>query len=244
MKQYLQALVARVQPGARVTGVVAREDLRKQFTQLESRTPMPMGESRVWVEAAEIRFTHGKGDAERVGTIAAVAVFSLLRNDPGLGTGTFDALTGSTYPAYATSAPAKLHDPALCEAIRASVRVDPDWERRIARHDQAIGRVALEEGRKRAEMIARSNDEIARIRNAAWESSQISADRRARDFADALRGVQSYRDESAPGGSVALTNTYSHAWRLNDGSYVLSNDSGFDPWRDLKVEGKKLEVGR
>ena len=34
----------------------------------------------------------------------------------------------------------------------------------------------------------------------------------------------------------------SHAWRLNDGSYVLSNDATFEPWRDLGVEGHRLEA--
>ena len=32
---------------------------------------------------------------------------------------------------------------------------------------------------------------------------------------------------------------YDHAWRLNDGTYVLSSDSNFEPWRDLGVEGKR-----
>ena len=29
---------------------------------------------------------------------------------------------------------------------------------------------------------------------------------------------------------------------LTDGTYVLSNDAGFEPWRDLGVEGKRLEA--
>jgi len=37
---------------------------------------------------------------------------------------------------------------------------------------------------------------------------------------------------------------YDHAWRPNDGSYVLSNDSSFEPYRDLGVEGQKLEQTR
>ncbi len=244
VRQYLEALVARLQPGARVTGFVAREDLRRPLLQVESRTPMPMGESRTWVEAGEVRATYRENGVERVGSIAAVAVFSLMRNDPGLGTGTLDALNGSTYPAYATSAPTNRHDAALYEAIRASIQTDPQWSQRISGHDLAIGRVALEEGRKRAAAIARSNEEISRIRSEAWEAYSVSADRRARDFADALVGVQTYRDVDAPGGTATLSNSYDHAWRLNDGTYVLSNDSSFDPWRDLKLEGKKLEVGR
>ncbi|MBL8860339.1 MAG: hypothetical protein JNL28_17650 [Planctomycetes bacterium] len=242
VKSYLEALVHRVKPGARIKHFQPREDLRKQFAQYETSTPMPMGEARTWVEAAEIRATFTEAGQEKVGTILVVAVFSLLRNNSGMGV--MDAITGSTFPAYATSAPAKAHDAALYEAIRTSIQVDPNWERRIQGHNVAIGRVALEEGRKRAAIIAKSSAEIAAIRSAAWESYSISADRRAKDFADALRGVQTWRDTAAPGGTVALSHNYDHAWRLNDGSYVLSNDPSFDPWRDLKVEGKKLGLER
>ena len=59
-----------------------------------------------------------------------------------------------------------------------------------------------------------------------------------------LSGVQTFDDANAPGGQAQLSNLYSQAWRLNDGSYVLSNEAGFDPWRDLQVEGQKLELTR
>jgi hypothetical protein len=31
---------------------------------------------------------------------------------------------------------------------------------------------------------------------------------------------------------------------MSDQGYVLTNDTSFDPWRDLGVEGKKLEAAR
>ena len=34
------------------------------------------------------------------------------------------------------------------------------------------------------------------------------------------------------------------SWRLNDGSYVLANDASFEPWRDLQMDGKRLERRR
>ena len=56
-----------------------------------------------------------------------------------------------------------------------------------------------------------------------------------------IRGNETYNDANAAGGQVELSNLYDHAWRLNDGSYVLSNDASFEPWRDLGLEGKRLE---
>jgi hypothetical protein len=101
---------------------------------------------------------------------------------------------------------------------------------------------ALEESRKRSEIIMRSNDEIARIRQEAWTTAQESADRRAREFGELLRGVETYRDVDAAGGEVELSNLYDNAWRLSDGSYVLTNDSSFEPGRDLGVDGRRLDA--
>ncbi|MGH8240890.1 MAG: hypothetical protein ACREXP_28275 [Steroidobacteraceae bacterium] len=55
-----------------------------------------------------------------------------------------------------------------------------------------------------------------------------------------IKGVQTYDDANAAGGRVELSNLYDHAWRLNDGSYVLSNDASFEPYRDLGMEGQQL----
>jgi hypothetical protein len=104
--------------------------------------------------------------------------------------------------------------------------------------------VALEETRKRGQIVAQTNAEIARIRDQAWNDYQESSDRRAREFSEVIRGVETYDDSHGPGGQTQLSNLYDHAWRLDDGSYVLSNDVDFEPWRDLGVAGQKLEPTR
>ena len=155
-----------------------------------------------------------------------------------------DAMTAMANPGYAVTAPSVDFDLAFFEALRRTIKTNPQWEKRIADHNLAIGRVALEESRKRSAMIMRSNDEIARIRDEAWTGAQESSDRRAREFGELIRGVETYKDADAPGGTVELSHSYDSAWRMNDGSYVLSADPNFEPWRDLGVEGRKLEAAQ
>ena len=100
------------------------------------------------------------------------------------------------------------------------------------------------ESQRRSQILQQSNAEISRIREEAWNASQESADRRAREFGELIRGVETYNDVNAPGGTVQLSGLYDNAWRLNDGSYVLTNDKSFEPFRDLGVEGKPLEQTR
>lgn len=240
VRQYLEDLVHRLEPGARVLGYRPREDLHRQFAQLESVTPMPLGEIRNWVEAGEVSVAYTQEKLEMRGIVAAVAVFSLTRTNAG--TGIMEALSGSTFPAYAASAPKDAFNVGFFEAIRRSIKLDPRWEARINRHNTAIAQVAIRESRKRSEAIRRSNEEIAKIRQDAWNSYQESSDRRFREFGEVLRGVETYDDADAPTGEVQLSNLYGNAWRLNDGSYVLTDDVNFEPFRDLGLEGKRLEI--
>ena len=53
------------------------------------------------------------------------------------------------------------------------------------------------------------------------------------EFSETIRGTETYNDDNAAGGQVELSNLYDNAWRLNDGTYVLSDDANFEPYRDL-----------
>lgn len=239
VRQYLQHAAQRWRPGARLLDFRPRPDIARELAHMNRSVPMPMGEARTWVEAGELLFAFQERGMQMRGTISAAVIFTLSRSSTGMG-GTMDALTGSTLPVYAVAAPDGRLDFGFFEAIRRSIAANPQWERRIGRHNREIARVSIEESRRQADMLMRNNAEIARIRQEAWNSHQVSADRRAHEFGELLRGVETYADADAPGGTVALSRNYDHAWRLNDGSYILSNDAGFDPWRDLNLEGRRL----
>ena len=242
VQAYLQGVVQRWRPEARIVDFRRRADLEQQFANVNSSTPTAMGEMRTWVESGEVMFAYSERGRDMRGTVAASVVFSLTHTNALAGVGAMDALTAMAYPGYAVTAPSADLDLTFFEALRRTIKTNPQWERRIAGHNLAIGRVALEESRKRSEMITRSNAEIARIREEAWTASQESADHRAREFGELMRGVETYKDQDAPGGTVELSHSYDNAWRMNDGSYVLSTDPNFEPWRDLGLEGHKLEV--
>jgi hypothetical protein len=239
-KAYLSSVVQRWRPGARILDYRKRPDLEQQLAKFNASTPMPLGQSRTWVDAGEILFAYNDRGRDMRGSVAAAVVFSLMQSNAG--TGVMNALTAMAFPAYGVTAPNGQLHLSFFEAIRRTIQPNPQWERRIFGHNAAIGRVTLEESRKRADIIARSNQEIARIREEAWNSYQESSDRRAREFGELIRGVETYSDQQAPGGTVELSHNYSNAWRLNDGSYVLTNDVNFEPWRDLGLEGHKLET--
>jgi hypothetical protein len=244
VQQYLESVAQGWRPGARPLDFRVREDLARDLAQLNSVTPGALGEMRTWVEAGELLFAFNDRGADMRGSVAAVVIFSGSRMSAGAGMPTMESLSGFALPAYAVTAPNGRLDLKFFDAIRRSMKPNPQWEARLANHNAAIGRVALEESRKRSQIIAQSNAEIAQIREQAWNAYQESSDRRAREFGELIRGVETYNDANAPGGQVQLSNVYDHAWRLNDGSYVLTNDSNFEPFRDLGLDGNRLETTR
>jgi hypothetical protein len=199
-----------------------------------------MGEMRTWVEAGEALFSYSQQGREMSGVAVATAVFSLSRMaGPGRGQ-TMDALTGFVFPGFAATAPKGQLNLQVAEAIRQSFVPNPAWQAAIADHNLRIARGAAQEIAKRARIISEYNDYVSLIRKEVSDTRAASDERRQREFGEVIRGNQNYDDANAPGGRVELSNLYDHAWRLNDGSYVLSNDAGFDPWKDLGVEGRRL----
>lgn len=247
VRHYLHVQVGSAFQDARVLDFRDRPDLLHEIGFQPSRTSMPAGESRRWAEGGEILFAFSHHGRDMRGSMAAVVEFNrtasdytqLMGNVPGARS---EFVSGFAHPGWVATAPNGQFDFVFFEALRRSIRPNPQWSRAIAGHNAAIGQVALEESRKRARMIAETNDYIARLRQETWNAQQESADRRAREFGELMKGVETYRDASGPGGRTELSAHYSHAWRLNDGTYLLTNDAAFDPWRDLNLEGTKLEV--
>ena len=241
IRGYLENLARGWRPGARIIDFRRLPDIERQMASLNTNTPMPMGESRSWVEAGEALVAFTQNGVDMRGTISAAAVFS-YNSVRAPGVPTTETLAGFSVPAFAVSAPNGQLNFALNEAIGRSVKPNPVWNKRIAGHIGAIGRINLEGARKRAAIISKSNAEMSRIRNEAWNSYNESSDKRAREFSEYIRDVETYNDPDAPGGNVELSNSYNHAYKMNDGSYVLTNDPNFEPYRDLGMDGTRLEA--
>jgi hypothetical protein len=238
---YLQAVVSSQGPDARILGFHPRPDLVRKWAYLNTRTPTAMGEMRTWVEAGEVQFTYSDRGRPMSGIAVATAQFALTRTN-GLSPGqTMDALTGYAFPGFVAIAPPGQLNARFAEALRESFVGNPAWQKLIANHNLRIAQGAAAEVEKRGKIIAEYNNYVDLIRREMADNRAQSEERRERDFGGVIRGTDTYNDENAPGGQVELSSLYNHAWRLNDGSYVLSDDASFDPWKDLHVEGRRLE---
>ncbi len=95
---------------------------------------------------------------------------------------------------------------------------------------------------KRNQIWQNINSQIAQMRTEIWNNNQRSSDQRATEFSQFIRGVQNY--QGGDGQKTELSAGYHHAWKLNDGTYLLATQPNFDPRRELGVDGQRLESTR
>ncbi|NWG47313.1 MAG: hypothetical protein HXY25_12315 [Alphaproteobacteria bacterium] len=241
---FLAALVQEIRPGARILDFRPRPDISKDYEQLNQTTPMPMGEIRSWVEAGEVLIAYGQNGVDMRESVSALVLFSLNRMQGMAGMPGMDFYSGVSFPAFASRAPNGQLDFRMTEMIRKSITPAPEWSARIAEHHRKIAGINAKGAQDRSRIIAQTGEDIRQMQAESWRRQQDSSDRIARETSEAIRGVETYADPNSATGTVELDNTYNQAWRLNDGTYVLTDDASFNPNATFGMDGTQLGVAQ
>jgi hypothetical protein len=193
-------------------------------------------ESRPSAQIGRVRLPDG-----RIGVVLC-AVDQTVASMPNM-------LSGGTYASYtcratvktALTAPAGREQEAerILATIVGSTRINATWQAAVEQVFNNIAAVGLRENAKRAAIWRETQNEIADIQRGVWENSQASRDRISEGWSQALRGVETWKE---PGGeSIELTTGYNQAWSKGDGTYILSNNSLFDPNVAFQEDWKPLQ---
>lgn len=238
-RQYLEQLAQERRPGARVLDYRDRPDLAQAAGLAEQRTPTAMGELRQWAEAGEVLLGYTYAGTPRREVIQATVVFthSIMQNTV-MG-GTMETLAAFAMPAFAFRAPDGRLDFTMVESLRSSIRSDPEYDRRMAAHYQAMGRIQAKGTADRAAATKQHGEEMLDIINQGYQDRQRIIDDGHDRFSRVIREVEVSSDPLE--GQVELPSHYDRAWRLDGGDYLLSNDLNLEPGRDLGVTGTEME---
>jgi hypothetical protein len=134
----------------------------------------------------------------------------------------------------------------LFGTVTSSHRMNPVWakakENFLTRlgnveHAGRMERLRLQGEQSAAYAQAQSAASDARMRD--WERGQASSDAGQRRFIQTIREVETWTD--AGGSPVELSAGYSHAWSRPDGSFILTNNSLFDPGVELQQNWVRIE---
>lgn len=134
----------------------------------------------------------------------------------------------------------------LFGGIIASSRTNPIWKQakedfltRLgnAEHAQRMDRIRLMGEQSRAYAKAQSNAADTRMRD--WERTQSSSDASQRRFIQTIREVETWKDGN--GNSIELSSGYNYGWSKPDGSYILTNNSLFNPAVELQQNWTRMQ---
>lgn len=234
VRSYLQSLVERQRPGARVLDFRLRNDLVRE-------PPLPSDtQTRSWKEGGEMLVSYTGPQGEMRESYTAVVQFTettMAGVMPGEVRKFMSGVAGS--PVVAT-APAGQLDLAMVSHFAMTAEPDPQWRARMDQHNTAIARRGMQGQAERGQIAAQTRREVADINQQGWQGRSDSSDAIQRQTIDGINNVDRYTDP-VTGNQVQLDNRYDNAWRANDGTYIQSNDPNLNPRVDLGIEAEQME---
>lgn len=255
-EQYLAAWVRQHRPGAQWLDYRLRPERHREGP---AHSFPGGGTMRSWVETGQALIGY-EVQGRPVRETLAVSVSFFQSTIPMVNRAPMQTVVGESFGVLAWRAPAGTLDLRQFDAVWQTLRAEPEWKSRI---DAGMAQMARENAetqakiaqikrdmnaetmahiRRRGEIMANTRAEVSAIYSGIQRDRSASQDRMHADNVRTLREVDVYRGSSGP--AVELPHHYKNHWKLDDGSYVLTDSHSFDPGRDLGVQGERLQLAR
>jgi hypothetical protein len=114
------------------------------------------------------------------------------------------------------------------DLLGSTYHLDSAWQSRIISGAQQLQQIELKGVQDRSAIISKNAEDIRKIQQQGYENQQRAQDQSFKEFDEVIRGVESYRNPST-GDTVELDSAYGHAWVSGNGTYLLSDQAGFNP---------------
>ncbi len=247
---YLQAWAQHHRPGSRVLDFELDAGASRALTQmLQQQEQQLLAVSGIrtasHAEVGQMLLAHHEGGVERreaISTILMVNRTQMAFPDPFGGPDTVvETISGMALPVFAASAPAGQLDFARVESIGATLRLDPAYWAEVSRHMAALRGIEAKGAADRHAINMDTINYIGGLNRDSYNSRIASMERGSHQHSQAMREVQTWVDPVSRE-PIELPMHYRNAWRLNDGSYLMTNNDGFDPWRDLQLSGDRMQT--
>ncbi|WP_424932910.1 hypothetical protein [Amaricoccus macauensis] len=240
-RDFLATVAAQSIPGAQVIDYRQRPDLLTEMQGVAGRQDYGSMAYETAVDAGEALIAFQQDGREMRASVIAQIMMWRLTTPEMYGLPGQDIRGGASNPGFVAAAPAGRLNLQVAEAIRKSIRPGPEWQRQIAQHHAVLSRQNTQHASAMSRINSQASNEIMGIINDGYQQRRAIEDRGQRERVEAIRGVETYND-AVNGGTVQLDNTYEHAWQLDDGTYLLTNDSLFNPGVELGLDGQLLRV--
>lgn len=243
-RQYLEALVQQRRPGARIIGFESIDDQLQDINrQLHQSLSFQMEgfSSRMWADGGILEISFHEQGREFHEQLMALVFLQQIEMQGGM-----RALHGYA-PAPMSMAyrfPAGQSNPLYMDLIGESLRLDDEWNQRVMEVEARIRGEAIRGMNERHQINMDTIAHVGNLNRASYNNRIGAMDRGSEQFSQTIRGVQTWTNPGMSGQSFELPQDYSNAWRLDDGTFVMTNNPDFHPWNDLQLRGERLERAR
>ena len=256
-KEFLEALARQTSPQARILDYQTRPDLIEQQDKFNRLLPSINDENfkfTLRTDAGQILFAHTVNGREVREMITASILFSETQMADVMNPGRVGMVIFNGVPVSVvySRAPAGQLNARLSDVVTKSITPTAEWSRRTFQYNMKKQQDAFERmmadaryrEEQRRQMFQAHQQKMADMqasqaqRDKLYDQKNLASDRTQREFIEAVRGVETYH-EPVEGGVVQLDNTFNHAWRVRDGSYLLTDDPNFRPGL-VGLEGQEL----
>lgn len=259
-EQYLRAWVQKHRSGAQWLDYRLRPE-RSQPGQTQS---FPGGGAfRAWTETGQALIGYtlngAQGGSRAMRETLAVTIQFQASEFPMVNRAPMRLINGQALGVLSWRAPEGQLDFKHFDALWHTLRPADEWAARVreglqkiaddnARTQAEITRIRGEMARetmwhmqRRQQIRQQTREEVAGIYSGVARSRAESSERMHRESVRVIREVEHYSVPGAGGRVVELPNHYRHAWRMRDGTYVLTDSPNFDPQRELGQPGVVLQ---
>ena len=198
--------------------------------------------SKMWGDYVTARVTYTQGGRSMEAIVTTFTFHNYMKSGYSFGYGpVLELVTGGASLITVYSAPAADFESYLpiFHLFSANYRVDPQWQAKVNAVRRQGNADAARAAAQRSKIIADTYSDINDMSMDSWRRQQESSDRMQREQGEAIRGTETYTADT-PTGQIELPYGYDSAWQLNDGTFVVTDDSFYDPYRDTGQEGRRL----
>ncbi len=199
-----------------------------------------------WWDAASVTFTFDIEGTAFTGTLIVYSThnYTVSGHSYGFGPPLEMGYGAATSQVLLVAPTARLGEfvPAFLLFLK-NYQVDPDWQARMNKHNATMSAEAIKTSGEISKIISRTYSDISDMNMETWRSQNETSDRMQRETSEWIRDVETY-DADTPTGQVELPTGYDRAFQLNDDTFVVTNDTSYEPYRDSGVDGRELTVTR
>lgn len=244
-QQFLEAWIKSQHPDAQVVGYKPRPDRAKMMIDFYANIPpmqlQNMSERRN-IDAGELEVTYSMDGQPVSALLGTTVIVSMTQWQDMINPGRISqqSLFGSATGIYMTRAPQGQLDAGLSDLILKSMRQGPEWGTRTFEFNMKKMQQTSDAMTERHNINMQSLKAQSDIINGNYRAQDLASDKNQREFIETIRGVETYYDPTARE-PVQFDYNYKDAWRINDGTYVLTNDQSFDPQK-YNLDGVQLQA--